>query len=585
MVQQDTTAQENTSPTIENEASAQAQPSTDTVAATTPPAPQPAATAQPLQTPPPPKATSSNINYESIIYIGPKPEKQFTSPLLPDTEEKDSIDHITPYLGKICIAEEKQTNEPAIETKEEMATEEGTKTLAEQQRFPYLKKNTEKTFLSPLKFEEAPLVYKDYTSFDTLAAIFESLDTITTSSFPVPIPPHITFSDSAITRTTPEQALQEPPAMGDFEETLYTQVQAPLQNKKIEKTIWYYDFYEEEKPEIPEEFDIFWQAPAPKETETSIAEVAEEPENETVFEETDPRILAGEELPPVAKQQEEFKTPNSYQEPKEKTLSTEDFSVILTLPADTTKKKAEAIHKVDQNTREETEVAHTTSQTQQPSDPFESADWMLFYVCGTLAIWGYLRLLYKKYLSGTIRSALSFALNNRLLRQRNDLAARVSFFLKTIFYANLGLFIYQSIKIKSPDLLTVDGLWGALLIAGCCAVLYLGKTILLYTLGFITGATNLVAEYLHTVSTYNKVTGLLLFPVIFSIPYMTKSSFIGHTELMYAGISLLGFTYFVRIVRGAIITLQQNISPFYIILYLCMIEILPIMIVIKAIFY
>ena len=52
-------------------------------------------------------------------------------------------------------------------------------------------------------------------------------------------------------------------------------------------------------------------------------------------------------------------------------------------------------------------------------------------------------------------------------------------------------------------------------------------------------------------------------------------------DFVEAGIIVLGFMYLVRVIRLLIIFLNRNISIFYLILYLCALEILPVLIVVK----
>ena len=53
------------------------------------------------------------------------------------------------------------------------------------------------------------------------------------------------------------------------------------------------------------------------------------------------------------------------------------------------------------------------------------------------------------------------------------------------------------------------------------------------------------------------------------------------SSTLIAGIIIIGLMYLIRVVRLLIIFLNRNISIFYLILYLCALEILPGLIIVK----
>ena len=55
-----------------------------------------------------------------------------------------------------------------------------------------------------------------------------------------------------------------------------------------------------------------------------------------------------------------------------------------------------------------------------------------------------------------------------------------------------------------------------------------------------------------------------------------------HEALLWLGVAVMGFSYFLRLGRGIFAALEERISLQYIILYLCTLEILPLAVLIKA---
>jgi hypothetical protein len=92
---------------------------------------------------------------------------------------------------------------------------------------------------------------------------------------------------------------------------------------------------------------------------------------------------------------------------------------------------------------------------------------------------------------------------------------------------------------------------------------------------------NLVSEtneYLRNIFLFNKIFGLIVFPLLVAHPFIDiKFRFI----FIYAGIIIFVLLFILRIFRGIVISVKNKFSIFYIILYLCTLEILPVLIFYK----
>jgi len=550
---------------------------------------QTAETSQSAQTtetvaPAPRRQKDISISYDAIVYIGEKPTRSFKTPVALETDSVKTVPYsqACELLHLQYKTTEKKEEENIID-ESVYAQKDSIEISADDIEFvlnipaPFLESPKAQT-PAPLKASKPEFKYKDYKSFSNLAkaevssiieeaAVSEPITIETANADSAELAFINKYKDSAISQQPSHIALKEP-IDKTFTETRYKQVKAPFTTEELPEKDIFYATYKIDRPQVSDNFDLFASA---KVVEKEIKAV-----------DTDPRIKQGQLLLPVQKE-EIFKTPFLCVSKEQNTKSIKDLSVIFKLPD--TKKIKFTTKKRELLAKSETTQEEQSAPVKDPSHFFSEASWMLFFIFGSLAIWGYLRILFQKYLSATVRSALSITQTNRLARERNDLASRVSFFLKVIFHANFGLFIFQCFTIFKPELLPAEGITGAFIISGATAVIYIGKKILLHILGFVTKAVPITSEYNHATSTYNKFYGLLLFPIIFSIPYLTKTEFLNFNQLAYIGIIAFAFTYTARLLRGALITLQQNISPFYLILYLCMVEILPLLLLLKILIF
>ena len=111
-------------------------------------------------------------------------------------------------------------------------------------------------------------------------------------------------------------------------------------------------------------------------------------------------------------------------------------------------------------------------------------------------------------------------------------------------------------------------------------ILYSAKYVLFYLLDFIFLGQKIFFSYIFTVFLYNKMTGIILLPIISLLPYTPNSI---TTWLFYSGAVIIIILYILRLFRGLQIAFKNRLSIFYLILYLCALEILPTLILFKVI--
>lgn len=98
--------------------------------------------------------------------------------------------------------------------------------------------------------------------------------------------------------------------------------------------------------------------------------------------------------------------------------------------------------------------------------------------------------------------------------------------------------------------------------------------------GFIFKATKEASSYILVIYVFGQVAGILLLPLIVLMTYMKSEMFI------LVGFILFAILYAYRIYRGvATVTSSSKISAYYIFLYLCTLEFLPLVIIAKSVFY
>jgi hypothetical protein len=207
-----------------------------------------------------------------------------------------------------------------------------------------------------------------------------------------------------------------------------------------------------------------------------------------------------------------------------------------------------------------------------------STDWILGVLIFSFVILAWIRLFYNKFLSPTFVAAFSQQVSHNLYQDKSSVSFRVSSGLNLIFYLNGGLFVYLLMQLWGKALWGQDGffLFGVLffLLIG----LYLAKQLLSLLVGVISQTQKVFSEYMHNVFLFNKNLGLIFFPVILGMVYMSDRIF---PVFLYAGIACICVAFLFRIFRGFQIFIKEGVSILYWILYLCALEILPILLFLK----
>ncbi len=204
--------------------------------------------------------------------------------------------------------------------------------------------------------------------------------------------------------------------------------------------------------------------------------------------------------------------------------------------------------------------------------PATSENWIIGIILVSFIILAWIRLFYNKLLVPTFQSCLNYQTSYNLFRDRSSLSLKVSFSLNIIFYLNTGLFLYLVFNYFGITFFNVNGIITFLLYAGFLMTIYVAKWIVCSVTGYISLTQKAFSEYLFNVFLFNRNLGLLLFPFLIGIPYIADYL---TPIFVYAGIVVIVILYLLRIFRGITIFLKEGFSIFYMILYLCALEFLP----------
>lgn len=207
-------------------------------------------------------------------------------------------------------------------------------------------------------------------------------------------------------------------------------------------------------------------------------------------------------------------------------------------------------------------------------------DESFFYlIIGLFFYYGLIRVSFPKYMSDLFTLFFRATLRQQQLREQLLQTPLPSLLLNILFLLSGSL--YSALLARYYNILPHLDFW--LLSFYCLLILatvYVGKFLVLKTMGWILRINKATDSYLFVVFMANKMAGIFLLPVLLMLafPYPPLLSSIIALSLFVLAM-LLGYRFFVsyRLVRNEI-----KLNLFHFFLYLCAFEIAPLLLVYKA---
>lgn len=201
--------------------------------------------------------------------------------------------------------------------------------------------------------------------------------------------------------------------------------------------------------------------------------------------------------------------------------------------------------------------------------------WMTDILVLSFIIYTITQFLYPKRLKQIFNASFARRYINQLVREGGLFEERITIGLLFIFFATTTIFIFQNIKYN----LNIDIAYPEITFLGIFAGLFfywLFKVSIIKFIGFVFKNQAAAFEYNLTSLIYLEVTGLFLLPL--SLPAIFQNPQV----FSKIGIIIVLIGLLINLIRGFWVGLYNTkFSLFYLILYLCTLEILPLIIVAK----
>jgi hypothetical protein len=230
-----------------------------------------------------------------------------------------------------------------------------------------------------------------------------------------------------------------------------------------------------------------------------------------------------------------------------------------------------------QSEKRATIIKHLKPGQVIPFQPLHD-DWIIVIILIAGFLYSLVRKTSKSALPGITRFFLFRGINDPASRDIGGLFHWQSTILNLISFFIAGLYGYTCASYYDliPSALIGINFW--LICLGIIISAVTLRHIVCIVTGSISGERELFQEYLVGVYQFYRFSAIFFFILIILMSYTT---FFPSSEYFLSGIIVLGIIYLFRIIRLLIIFINRNISIFYLILYLCALEILPVLITVK----
>ncbi|MGM0531655.1 MAG: DUF4271 domain-containing protein [Bacteroidota bacterium] len=206
-------------------------------------------------------------------------------------------------------------------------------------------------------------------------------------------------------------------------------------------------------------------------------------------------------------------------------------------------------------------------------------DWITFILIGIFLLIGWTRLFFSKYFIALLRSFHSYNYASSLYYGKNSLTIRASTVLNLIFFLTAGTFLFQTMNYYEFSVPYPDPIVQFFSLAAFFLVWYIWNYLTTGFIGSVFLRQTSFQEYFHNYNLYRKILGISLFPVILMLQYISPEY---KAVIILIGVIIFGILYVTHILRGIVIFIKKNVSIFYLILYLCALEFLPLLVLYKV---
>ena len=204
--------------------------------------------------------------------------------------------------------------------------------------------------------------------------------------------------------------------------------------------------------------------------------------------------------------------------------------------------------------------------------------WLFISLFVLAGIFAWIRMQYGSILMQTIQSSANFQVASKMFMDNSLLQKQLDNILYFFYFLSVGYLMYIG---ETRFRLFPYGFTGGKLFLfnlGLLGGMFLARMVLMYLAGFLFNRLRIFREYLYNMFIFNKILGISVLPLLIFVVYTT--GFL-REMFQFAVLATVSAIFVMRLTRGFVFSFKKDVSIFYLFLYLCALEITPILVLFK----
>jgi len=198
--------------------------------------------------------------------------------------------------------------------------------------------------------------------------------------------------------------------------------------------------------------------------------------------------------------------------------------------------------------------------------------WLFITLFALLGFYAWIRIYYGSMLMLTFQASISIQVAMRMFNDNSVLQKQLDNVLDVFYLLSVSLILYVAETRFGFAPYGATGLNLYLLNLGFLLLLFLARVLAVNTAGFLFNRLRIYREYLYNVFIYNRLIGLLILPLLLFVVYTDG---IIQELFQWIALAVLLTILVMRLFRGMFFSFKKDVSIFYMFLYLCALEIVP----------
>ncbi len=205
-----------------------------------------------------------------------------------------------------------------------------------------------------------------------------------------------------------------------------------------------------------------------------------------------------------------------------------------------------------------------------------NTDWLIIPFIIILALIAYVKYKYTGYIRRILLSTINNVIASNLYKENKKSIPNSANILYFIFIFSVIIFIYQVSQKFYPNIVEKFSWLIPIISFFFLLFIIISNQIINIISGKVFMINEIGEEYNHNINFFNQSAGIFLFPITVLI------SFSNFPEIfIYIGFAIILILYILKIFRLLKINFSKQMNILYMFLYLCTVEILPILYIVK----